>query len=63
LEAEEDGHGEPVSWAEHTYNRRRRQRALGRLTPVEYELAFIAQAAVAACPARPDAAQAFQWIV
>jgi len=25
---------------EHTYNRRRRQRALGRLTPVEYELAF-----------------------
>jgi transposase InsO family protein len=29
-----------VYWIEHTYNRRRRQRALGRLTPVEYELAF-----------------------
>jgi putative transposase len=27
-------------WIEHTYNRRRRQRGLGRLTPVEYELAF-----------------------
>ena len=31
---------EIVVWIEHTYNRRRRQRALGRLTPVEYELAF-----------------------
>ena len=29
-----------VVWIEHTYNRRRRQRVLGRLTPVEYELAF-----------------------
>jgi peptide/nickel transport system substrate-binding protein len=29
-----------VSWIEHTYNRCRRQRALGRLTPVEFELAF-----------------------
>ena len=29
-----------VFWIEHTYNRRRRQRALGRLTPVEFELAF-----------------------
>jgi transposase InsO family protein len=29
-----------VVWIEHTYNRRRRQRILGRLTPVEYELAF-----------------------
>ncbi len=37
-----------VFWIEHTYNRRRRQRALGKLTPVEYELAFISQAAVAA---------------
>lgn len=33
-------HHEIVYWIEHTYNRRRRQRALGRLTPVEYELAF-----------------------
>jgi transposase InsO family protein len=31
---------EIVIWIEHTYNRRRRQRALGRLTPVEFELAF-----------------------
>ena len=37
-----------VFWIEHTYNRRRRQRALGKLTPVEYELAFTDQAAVAA---------------
>lgn len=29
-----------VRWIEHTYNRRRRQRGLGRLTPVEYELTF-----------------------
>lgn len=27
-------------WIEHTYNRRRRQRALGKLTPVESELTF-----------------------
>jgi hypothetical protein len=27
-------------WIEHTYNRRRRQHALGKLTPVEFELAF-----------------------
>ena len=31
---------EIVVWIEHTYNRRRRQRALGKLTPVEFELAF-----------------------
>lgn len=29
-----------ITWVEHTYNRRRRQRALGKLTPVEFELAF-----------------------
>jgi putative transposase len=29
-----------VTWIEHTYNRRRRQRALGKLTPAEFELAF-----------------------
>ncbi len=33
---------EAIVWIEHTYNRRRRQRALGRLTPVEFELAFTA---------------------
>ena len=34
---------EIVHWIEHTYNRRRRQRALGTLTPVEFELAFTPQ--------------------
>ena len=29
-----------VVWIEHTYNHRRRQRGLGKLTPVEFELAF-----------------------
>lgn len=31
---------EIIYWIEHTYNRRRRQRGLGRLSPVEFELAF-----------------------
>jgi transposase InsO family protein len=31
---------EIIVWIEHTYNRRRRQRTLGKLTPVEFELAF-----------------------
>lgn len=31
---------EMVTWIERTYNRRRRQRRLGKLTPVEFELAF-----------------------
>ena len=29
-----------ITWIERTYNRRRRQRGLGKLTPVEFELAF-----------------------
>ncbi len=29
-----------IDWTERTYNRRRRQRRLGRLTPVEFELAL-----------------------
>lgn len=37
---------EVITWIEHTYNRRRRQRGLGRLTPVEYELAFTPAAQV-----------------
>lgn len=37
-----------VTWIEHTYNRRRRQRPLGRLTPVEFELAFARQAELVA---------------
>jgi putative transposase len=36
-------HDAIVFWIERTYNRRRRQRPLGKLTPVEYELAFTAQ--------------------
>lgn len=27
-----------VSWIERTYHRRRRQRGLGRLTPIEFDL-------------------------
>ena len=41
-------HNEMVHWIEHTYNRWRRQRALGRLTPVEFELAFAERGTVAA---------------
>jgi putative transposase len=41
-------HFEIVHWIEHTYNRRRRQRRLGRLTPVEFELAFAEGGTVAA---------------
>ena len=37
-----------VRWIEHTYNRRRRQRGLGKLTPVEFELAFTPQTSTAA---------------
>jgi putative transposase len=37
-----------VFWIEHTYNRRRRQRGLGKLTPVEFELAFAARVEKAA---------------
>ena len=29
-----------VSWIERTYHRRRRQRALGKLTPVEFETIY-----------------------
>lgn len=41
-------HNAVVHWVEHTYNNRRRQRGLGKLTPAEYELAFTTQAAAAA---------------
>ena len=37
-----------VTWIERTYHRRRRQDALGRLTPVEYELIMTTPAAQAA---------------
>jgi transposase InsO family protein len=33
-------HNAIVDWIEHTYNHRRRQRGLGKLTPAEFELAF-----------------------
>src|SRR4051812_35432496 len=32
-----------IYWIEHTYNHRRRQRGLGKLTPIEFELAFTPQ--------------------
>ena len=37
-----------VTWIERTYNRRRRQAALGRLTPVEFEAIMSTPAALAA---------------
>ena len=47
-DSREDLHNAVVHWIEHTYNRRRRQRGLGKLTPVEYELAFAPQDSQAA---------------
>ena len=41
-ESREELHTAIVSWIEHTYNNRRRQRRLGELTPVEFKLAFSA---------------------
>ncbi|RYG17254.1 IS3 family transposase, partial [bacterium] len=35
-----------VTWIETKYNRRRRQRALGKLTPVEFEMIYVAADAV-----------------
>ena len=43
-----------VTWIEKTYHRRRRQAALGRLTPVEYELIMT----TTATPKRPNHAPA-----
>ncbi|MET3769798.1 transposase InsO family protein [Marisediminicola sp. UYEF4] len=37
-----------VTWIERTYHRRRRQAALGRLTPVEFEVIMNTTAALAA---------------
>jgi putative transposase len=37
-----------VTWTERTYHHRRRQAALGRLTPVEYETLMTTTAAQAA---------------
>ena len=37
-----------VTWIERTYHRRRRQDALGRLTPIEYETIVLTLAAQAA---------------
>jgi transposase InsO family protein len=39
---------EIVTWIERTYHRRRRQTALGRLTPIEYEMTMTPQTATAA---------------
>ncbi len=37
-----------VTWIERTYHRRRRQRSVGRLTPVEFEAIMTTRAASAA---------------
>lgn len=37
-----------VTWIERTYHRRRRQRVLGKLTPIEFEAIMTTQAASAA---------------
>jgi len=39
---------EIITWIERTYHRRRKQAALGRLTPIEYELIMTPQTATAA---------------
>ena len=39
---------EIITWIERTYHRRRRQRRLGRLTPIEYETIMTPQTATAA---------------
>ncbi len=39
---------EIVTWIERTYHRRRRQTALGRMTPIEYEMIMTPQTATAA---------------
>ncbi|MBC7630454.1 MAG: hypothetical protein H7290_03085 [Flavobacterium sp.] len=44
----EELHDAIVFWTGHTNSRRRRQRALDKLTPVEFELAFTNQTAAAA---------------
>ena len=44
----DDLHYAIVYWIEHTHNRRRRQRGLGRPILVEFELAFTDNAAQAA---------------
>ena len=41
-ESREQLHLAIITWIEHTYNNRRRQRRLGKLTPVAFELAFAA---------------------
>ncbi len=41
-ESREQLHLAIITWTPHTYNNRRRQRRLGKLTPVEFELAFAA---------------------
>ena len=40
-ETREDLHLAVVSWIERTYHRRRRQRGLGKLTPIEYETIYM----------------------
>lgn len=37
-----------IHWIERTYHRRRRQRRLGKLTPIEYETVYTQDVALAA---------------
>jgi transposase InsO family protein len=39
---------EIITWIERTYHRRRKQTALGRLTPIDYEMIMTPQTAAAA---------------
>lgn len=48
-------HEAVVFWIEHTYNRRRRQRGLGKLTPVEFEVTYANQDAAVAALISPTA--------
>ena len=47
-EARDELRIEIITWIERTYHRRRRQAALGRLTPIEYEMIMTPQTATAA---------------
>lgn len=42
-----------VTWIERTYDRRRRQASLGRLTPIEFEIIMVNPDAQAAGPTHP----------
>jgi transposase InsO family protein len=49
-----------ISWIETTYHRRRRQRGLGRMTPIEFETAMTHHTAIAARPLRQPVNQSLR---